>query len=845
MTYNQLVRILTEVKNNMSSIMYLDRFGTQVSIGFSVIDLVKSVVDYATTASTVTTASVVFEYTEYHFDLNSEGIKNLRASFDGTDEEFKTYFIEGFKYLMSQFYVTTETADDGSWIQYQDFYKTLQDTEMLQKILKLALDDNDDQTEDKLTEDQINKFKENLNDISKNQYYGHSLQYEDNVFTIYQQLLFKALTKEGNPVLDSYNTPYNDEENSLVAFNKNGMLYNNHYWYYNLYKLQENRYGDWTDISAERCRTCTFYGVTQGSVAYEELQSVINNNKVGTIITESSSEFLQNLVVQNKDDNVITINVLSRVAYGNAPMNEGSVSNNYSRTSLTGKFYNDQIENVIDLSSHTETSLRDKTMNISDAYNNQSLLYYLMNSELNAFIYADQLDNSLYIKNLEDYIAKYDSKDRLATQSFKKKNIKGDGLLDALAKLLGIKKLEAVDFQTKLTTYVLSAYELLNCDLSANYNDLIITNIDLKEQVQLGNLKDDIETTNLANKITHWLNQLTNSDLDIVSSEIKYDGSRDEAPVGYYFVNNVSSDYSYQKQTTSLQTHKITSEEFSAYYQLSNSDLTKNDTTLSNNAFISAMYSAQQYFYPYLSNSSARGANYVSPNTNYLQSINAKTNYKDFSQNNEDTYSLKVCSYVAVNDKVINTDGNPLIDFNNSNGISTLSNDITIGAEGQSSSYNEDIKDRSIIRRIGLAIDNKTLLTTSEYKKLSIITGISLAIGTVLIIVGLVVTISSAGTATGPVLGATFKILTVIGNIASLLKLFTVAIKTAIIAVRVIILALPTLLKLLAIASVVGIIYTSVTNSIISNAWQNSQNFGKVTAPQLITNADPNAYTNF
>ena len=108
-------------------------------------------------------------------------------------------------------------------------------------------------------------------------------------------------------------------------------------------------------------------------------------------------------------------------------------------------------------------------------------------------------------------------------------------------------------------------------------------------------------------------------------------------------------------------------------------------------------------------------------------------------------YSLKVCSYVAVNDKVINTDGNPLIDFNNSNGISTLSNDITIGSEGQSSSYNEDIKDRSVIRRIGLAIDNKTLLTTSEYKKLGIITGISVVIGTVLIIVGLVVTISSAG----------------------------------------------------------------------------------------------------
>ncbi len=258
------------------------------------------------------------------------------------------------------------------------------------------------------------------------------------------------------------------------------------------------------------------------------------------------------------------------------------------------------------------------------------------------------------------------------------------------------------------------------------------------------------------------------------------------------------------------------------------------------------MYSAQQYFYPYLSNSSARGANYISPFGNsYQNTINAKTNYKDFSQNNEDVYSLKVCSYVAVNDKVINTDGNPLIDFNNSNGISTLSNDITIGAEGQSSSYNEDIKDRSVIRRIGLAIDNKTLLTTSEYKKLGIITGISLAIATVLIIVGLVVTIQSAGTATGPVLGTTFKILTVIGNIASLLKLFTVAIKTAIIAVRVIILALPTLLKLLAIASVVGIIYTSVTNSIISNAWQNSQNFGRVTAPQLITNADPNAYTNF
>ena len=564
------------------------------------------------------------------------------------------------------------------------------------------------------------------------------------------------------------------------------------------------------------------------------MESILNTNKTGTIVSEPIIYDLPNF-----NQKYIGIKVLTRVAYGRAEDYSRYRYGGYQPAYLTST---NNIENVVDLSSHTETSLRDKTMNISDAYNNQSLLYYLMNSELNTFIYADQLDNSLYIKNLEDYIAKYDGKDSNDTQSFKKKNIKGDGLLDALAKLLGIKKLEAVDFQTKLTTYVLSAYELLNCDLSANYNDLIVTNIDLKEQVQLGNLKDDIEKTNLANKITHWLNQLTNSDLDIVSDEFKYDGSRDEAPVGYYFVNNVSSDYSYQKQTTSLQTHKITSEEFSAYNELKN----LNGVTPKDNAFISAMYSAQQYFYPYLSNSSARGANYISPFGNsYQNTINAKTNYKDFSQNNEDVYSLKVCSYVAVNDKVINTDGNPLIDFNNSNGISTLSNDITIGAEGQSSAYNEDIKDRSVIRRIGLAIDNKTLLTTSEYKKLGIITGISLAIATVLIIVGLVVTIQSAGTATGPVLGATFKILTAIGNIASLLKLFTVAIKTAIIAVRVIILALPTLLKLLAIASVVGIIYTSVTNSIISNAWQNSQNFGRVTAPQLITNADPNAYTNF
>ena len=824
MTYNQLVRILTEVKNNMSSIMYLDRFGAQVSIGFSVIDLVKSVVDYATTASTVTSASAVIEYTNYYFDLNSDKINAIKSAyldenneayetertvFGKNEEGFKSYFIEGFKQLVSKFDVVTENSENGSWTQYIDFTKyTKNNTKTYYNSLTLLNKTLDNKSYVGIASTWLTDME--TPELSKIYDSTHTISWDVQLYS-----------------LDPYYYYYEYSNN------------NSHTRFYKVDKIGNTTTIEMTSPTNYEVVTSTIYnGVVQDTVIYDLLQEIINTNQLGNSESLEEVKSCLNGVRLDSDANYICIKSLTRIAYGKA-INE---NNNYPWLNDELVDNDNSLKNVIDLSSHNN-SLRDKTMDIANAYNNQSSLYYLMNSELNAKIYALQLEDMPYIENLDNYIANYAPNWSLG---YAGQNIKGDGLLDELAKLLGKKKLEAVDFQTKLTTYVLSAYELLNCDLSANYNDLIVTNIDLKEQVQLGNLSNEVEKTNFGDKFTYTVDKFFgNDELKVVSKDFKYSESRDDAPTGYYFVNNVSSDYSYQKQTTSLQNHKITSEEFSAYNELNNNTDLK--ASLSDNAFVSALTSAQQYFYPYLSNSSARGANYISPSSNYLQSINVKTNHKDFAQNQGDTYSLKVVSYVAVNDKVLNNAENPspLIDFNNSNGISTLTNEITIGAEGQASSYNDEIKDRSIIRRIGLAWNNEMLLTASEYIKLGIITGITIFFAVVLIVAAVVAIVASGGTATGPVLGATFKILTVIGQIASILKLFTTAIKIVITVVKVIIAALPIFLKIVAISAIIGIIYTSVTNSIISKAWQNNQNYGKVTAPKLITNADPSAYREF
>ena len=863
-----------EFMPNLEAIMYTDLYGAPVSINFSCIDLVKSVAEY--TPNTPAEPIVDISITESRY------VYKLRYLDDDAKKELKTLFID-------------ELSSNQDTREKQELYRSIFGTglkgieDYFIKGFNLLLSNFDVVT---------NQSENGISVVSQVKFTSGEL---DNPFKY-------------DPIRDQ--TKYNNLTNTMInqSGNGSGISVKNDkiYWNGKLYKLSiyDNDLQLGTiNYEAKICTTYPF--VIKDTTPYNLYNDIINNNLIGTICNTND---IHNEITNstNLDDLEFNFKVYTKVGFGvqydytapkDGPYQDFPVYEETVRSSYLIKSLNSlkSVDTILDLSQFktNENGYRKTTMNMEMALSEQQLLYYLMNSA-NATAFNKLLDNNLKLTNREEFVThynelckgstiyngkKYDYFSTFANDYIKSKD---DGFFNSLKQLfassIGID--DEFNLQTYLTTYVLSAYELLQLDLSANYNDFIITNIDLKEQVQLGSL---LESGNLVDETTFAdvskkagktaLINIVGGPFGMIGTSIynavndktdtkkttnnleelawnDYEIKVSDAPVGFYFVNNVTSDYTYTQTKISTQSTKITMDEYLQYASLIYDDNQKTGgisaLTESDMAIINTFNKANRYFTPYFANAYSRGANYVSRSTgniNILNSINLRTNLTSFNAETEDFdfYSLKVKSYIAITDSVFKDNV-----FANDNGISKLTNVINVGKnadEGNDSttvkvsSTGETYTNRAIIRSVGLVINDVTLITKSDSDKIAKAKLFIVASAIVIVVTTVALTIATGGAGSGLLATATSGLTKLAALTAgTFIHFVPVVLKFAVMTLRVTL----ALVKITTIVLPLTLATTLLTVNGMKSYYRDDLHFaGQVSRTTLTTTSNPRDYKDY
>ena len=400
-----------------------------------------------------------------------------------------------------------------------------------------------------------------------------------------------------------------------------------------------------------------------------------------------------------------------------------------------------------------------RTTNIERALEEQPLLYYLLNS-YNAEQYLEQYTNGTikYYTNLDQYSAtklimsnsQYDAlTNQLNSNNLIHPNQSSSDILrytnrgynfnvsntsyviDGLIRQYQARSISGIkntDYSTSISTYVLNAYELLSRSTWANYNDLVTTSIVLKEQVQNGNIAGKDNENLQENKFLFW-----NLNTTIKNSAV------DNIELGYYYVNAVSSEFSYTSSTTHTNRTKLSTEElFSViglYTDGERTDVAGTNKQLNN--FLGMItagskdFELRNYFISSLANSVANGSNYDNSTLSTIeQLLSSNELYKiktKYQKDEGEPYSLIIKSHASINNSVT-SDNN--IKFNSSsekliNTVRVLRPDNMTGTDGTGESYstslglkksdNFRILVRTLPRVVKLDGKEQYLDTTKEY----------------------------------------------------------------------------------------------------------------------------------
>jgi hypothetical protein len=320
---------------------------------------------------------------------------------------------------------------------------------------------------------------------------------------------------------------------------------------------------------------------------------------------------------------------------------------------------------------------------------------------------------------------------------------------------------------TQMTTYVANGYELSNMDWWANYNDLVITNIDLKEQIALGKLHQNTAIYTAGDKFIEGTKDVFDAVGDFVSGlmpwnwgeekveekdykneNVYYNANAEEAPVGYYYVNPVTSDYTLSGGLKKNKVMLTSDEVLTAAYLLNPQN--SNDKALSST---SDLFMIDRYFYNYFANNYSKGINYDQTISSSSDSSNinrffeyVSANKVNWMQTEGSPYSLRIESFISLNDEVSLT---KKIDFNSKN--SKLSNLITIngGNENSVDDVNNENLDTTntigqgqiVIRTLGLVYEDTILLDKVQVKQIRI----AFIVAVVVVAVVIVTAIFTAG----------------------------------------------------------------------------------------------------
>ena len=220
------------------------------------------------------------------------------------------------------------------------------------------------------------------------------------------------------------------------------------------------------------------------------------------------------------------------------------------------------------------------------------------------------------------------------------------------------------------------------------------------------------------------------------------------APTGYYYVNPVTSDYSFTSNTNMTNRKMITNNSIITAAAMLNSENAK-DVNVS---YASGLTGIDKYFDNYFTGFWSKGVNYDEEVTslNFIQSVSKeRTNW---AQNVGSPYSLRVESYISLRNEVVSDinglkfkEGEKL-----TNHITINNNDANTATKTDDGTYTVSKlggKGHILIRTLGMIFEDKIIGDKETDEKLARTMIISSIVFVALMVITVVLTIVSLGSA--------------------------------------------------------------------------------------------------